>query len=298
VPGPEGPTSAGRGEVAAVALFPHHVRPEAVELSRRAIAHLEGLGHRCRVPEGDAAATGLSAWAVADEHLADGLQLAVSLGGDGTMLRTIDAVGRHGVPVLGVNVGHLGYLTEVEPDALDRALGRFLAGDHLLEERMLLEVSVAGGGRDERVVRVAMNEAVVRSDGAHVVRLEVSIAGELFTTYAADGLIVATPTGSTAYNLSARGPIVAPELHAFVVTPVAPHQLFDRSMVLSPADDVRMELLDWRPARLLCDGIEVAVLSPGDAVTCRRGPWLAQVVTFGRRDFRGILRKKFGLEDR
>jgi len=284
--------------VATIALLPHHARAEAVDLAKRAIAHLEDLGHRCRVPAGDAAATGLEAWAVADGELADGLQLAVSLGGDGTMLRAIDLLGRHGVPLLGVNVGHLGYLTEVEPDVLDRALDRFLAGDHLLEERMLLEVSVSRGGQEARVVRTAMNEAVVRSDGAHIVRLEVSIAGELFTTYAADGLIVATPTGSTAYNLSARGPIVAPELHAFVVTPVAPHQLFDRSMVLSPQDEVRIELIDWRPARLLCDGLEVADLAPGDSVTCRRGPWLAKVVTFGRRDFRGILRKKFGLADR
>ena len=284
--------------MATVAFLPHHERAEAVDLAKRAIARLEDLGHQCRVPAADAVATGLEAWAVAEEGLSAHLDLAVSLGGDGTMLRTIDLVGRHGIPVLGVNVGHLGYLTEVEPDMLDHALDRFLAGEHLLEERMLLEVSVAIGGQAETVVRYAMNEAVVRSAGTHVVRLEVSIAGDLFTTYAADGLIVATPTGSTAYNLSARGPIVAPELHAFVVTPVAPHQLFDRSLVLSPDDDVRIELLDWRAGRLLCDGVPVTALAPGDSVTCRRGPWLAKVVTFGRRDFRGILRKKFGLEDR
>lgn len=284
--------------VATLAFLPHHERAEAVGLAKRAIARLEDLGHRCVVPAGDAAVTGLDAWAVPEDELTAGLDLAVSLGGDGTMLRTIDLVGRHGVPVLGVNVGHLGYLSEVEPDMLDDALDRFLAGDHLLEQRMLLEVSLAVGGEASQVVRYAMNEAVVRSAGSHVVRLEVSIAGELFTTYAADGLIVATPTGSTAYNLSARGPIVAPELHALVVTPVAAHQLFDRSMVLNPDDEVRIELLDWRPARLLCDGADVAPLAPGDAVVCRRGPWVAKVVTFGRRDFRGILRKKFGLEDR
>jgi len=284
--------------MATVALLPHHHRAEAVDLAKRAIARLEELGHGCRVPAGDAAVTGLEAWAVAEVDLAVDLQLAVSLGGDGTMLRTIDLISRHDVPVLGVNVGHLGYLTEVEPDMLEPALDRFLAGDHQIEERMRLEVSVTTTGKETRVVRHAMNEAVVRSAGTHVVRLEVSIAGELFTTYAADALIVATPTGSTAYNLSARGPIVAPELHAFVVTPVAPHQLFDRSMVLSPDDGVSIGLVDWRAARLLCDGIEVAVLSPGDVVTCRRGPWPAKFVSFGRRDFRGILRKKFGLEDR
>ncbi len=284
--------------MACVAFLPHHERAEAADLAKRAIGRLEELGHRCRVPAGDAAATGLEAWAVPEEELADGLDLAVCLGGDGTMLRTIDLVGRHGVPVLGVNVGHLGYLTEVEPASLDEALDRFLLGEHQLEERMLLEVVLDPSGGEPRLLRHAMNEVVVRSAGTHVVRLELSIAGELFTTYAADGLIVATPTGSTAYNLSARGPIVAPELQALVVTPVAPHQLFDRSMVLSPEVDIRIELLDWRSARVLCDGVEVAMLAPNDAVICRRGPWLAKVVTFGRRDFRGILRKKFGLEDR
>ncbi len=284
--------------MASIAFLPHHERAEAVHLAKQAITRLEELGHACRVPACDAAATGLDAWAVPDDQLATGLDLAVCLGGDGTMLRTIDLVGRHDVPVLGVNVGHLGYLTEVDPSDLDEALGRFLVGEHQMEERMLLEVVLHPASGEPRVLRHAMNEAVVRSAGAHVVRLEVSIAGEMFTTYAADGLIVATPTGSTAYNLSARGPIMAPELHALVVTPVAPHQLFDRSMVLSPEDDVRIELLDWRPARLLCDGVELAALAPGDAVTCRRGPWVARFVTFGRRDFRGILRKKFGLEDR
>jgi NAD+ kinase len=284
--------------MATIAFLPHHERAEAVDLAKRAIGRLEELGHRCLVPAGDAVATGLEAWAMADDGLTDDLDLAVSLGGDGTMLRTIDLVGSHGIPVLGVNVGHLGYMTEVEPDMLDVALDRFLAGEHLLEQRMLLEVSLALVGQEPRVVRYAMNEAVVRSAGSHVVRLELSIAGDLFTTYAADGLIVATPTGSTAYNLSARGPIVAPELHALVVTPVAAHQLFDRSLVLNPDDAVRIELIDWRPARLLCDGTDVATLVPGDAVICRRGPWVAKVVTFGRRDFRGILRKKFGLEDR
>ena len=284
--------------MATVAFLPHHERAEAADLAKRAIARLTDLGHCCRVPVGDAAATGLSEWAVPEEDLAAGLDLAVCLGGDGTMLRTIDLVGRHGVPVLGVNVGHLGYLTEVEPANLDEALDCFLRGEHQMEERMLLAVVLERGGAEPRLLRHAMNEAVVRSAGSHVVRLEVAIAGERFTTYAADALIVATPTGSTAYNLSARGPIVAPELHALVVTPVAPHQLFDRSMVLSPADEIRIELLDWRPARLLCDGVEMATLDPGDAVVCRRGPWLAKVVTFGHRDFRGILRKKFGLEDR
>lgn len=284
--------------MAHVAFVPHHERVEAAALAKRAILRLEELGHRCAVPASDAAATGLDAWAVSDADVAASVDLAVCLGGDGTFLRTVELVGRHGIPVLGVNVGHLAYLAQVEPDDLDLALDRYLRGDDLVRERMLLEVLLERDGQPPALVRYALNEAVVRSEGAHVVHLEVSIGGERFTTFAADALLVATPTGSTAYNLSARGPIVAPELQALILTPVAPHQLFDRSLVLGPDDDVRLELLGWRPGRLECDGIPAAVLAPGDAVVCRRGPWAVKVVSLGRRDFRRTLRTKFGLADR
>ena len=285
-----------------VALFPHHERPEASRLAKASIHRLEDLGHHVRVPASDAGPTGLDAWAVDDERIPDALDLAVSIGGDGTMLRTLHAVGPFGVPVLGVNVGHLGYLTEIEPVGLDAALDRFIAGEHDIEERLTIEVRVEhAADRTSTPISHAINEAVVRSSGSHVVRLELSIGGERFTTYAADALLVATPTGSTAYNLSARGPIVTPGLQAFIVTPVAAHQLFDRSLVLEAKAEIRVELLDWRPGRLQVDGADAAVLQPGDAAVCSRGEWSARIVTFESRGagrFRGILRQKFGLSDR
>lgn len=284
--------------MARVAFLPHRERVEAAALAKRAITRLEEQGHTCVVPASDARLAGLDDWAVEDSAFPDALDLAVCLGGDGTFLRAVELVGRHGVPVLGVNVGHLAYLAQVEPDEMDLTLDRFLAGDDLVQERMLLEVLLHPADGEPRVVRYALNEAVIRSAGAHVVHLEVSIGGELFTTFAADALLVATPTGSTAYNLSARGPIVAPELKAIIVTPVAPHQLFDRSLVIGPEDEVRLELLGWRPGRLQCDGIDAAAIAPGDAVVCRRGPWAVKVVSLGRRDFRRTLRTKFGLADR
>ena len=284
--------------MARVAFLPHRERAEAAALAKRAMTRLEELGHTCVVPATDAASTGLDSWAVDEAVVAEELDLAVCLGGDGTFLHAVDLVGRHGVPILGVNVGHLAYLAQVEPEELDLTLDRFLAGDDLVQERMLLEVVLQPADGPARVVRHALNEAVVRSASAHVVHLEVSIDGELFTTFAADALLVATPTGSTAYNLSARGPIVVPELQAIIVTPVAPHQLFDRSLVLGPDDSVRLELLGWRHGRLQCDGEDTADLGPGDAVVCRRGPWAVKVVSLGGRDFRRTLRAKFGLADR
>lgn len=279
-----------------VALVLHRDRPEARTFADEAAGWLLERGHEVRVPASDAEATGLAHLSWPDDALVQDLDLAVSLGGDGTMLRTVDLVGHAGVPVLGVNVGHLGYLTECEPTALPGALQRFFTGDYGVEERMTLEVcSVVG---ESAISLIALNEAwLERTSPGHTVRMAVAIGGKPFVTYAADGLIVATPTGSTAYNLSVRGPILSPQLHALVMTPVAPHQLFDFSLVLDPAEDVRIEVLD-RNATLLADGRAIGELRPGDAVVCRAGPHVARLVTFGGRDFHRILRAKFGLADR
>ena len=166
----------------------------------------------------------------------------MSLGGDGTMLRTVDLVAGHGVPIIGVNVGQMGYLTDIEPAGTRAAIERFLAGERTVEERMLLTVQRASGRAQAVEEHLAFNEAVLeKTPMGHTVRLAVEVDDQFFTTYAADGLIVATPTGSTAYAFSARGPIVAPTHRALLLTPVSPHMLFDRSLVLDPAARLRVD---------------------------------------------------------
>lgn len=281
--------------MAKVAMVVHHERPEALSLARDTIDWLESHGHDVRVPLEDAKVLGAPAAGVDDVDLGEGAGLALSLGGDGTVLRTVDLVASHGVPVLAVNVGQLGYLTEVEPPGLASALERFFAGDHRVEDRMLLEVTIESSG--ERAI--ALNEAVLeKTPMGHTVRLAVSIDGEFWTTYAADGLIVATPTGSTAYSLSARGPILSPELRAIVLTPVSPHQLFDRAMVFAPDTTLELRVCGGRPATLSADGRNLGVLEDGDAVTCTAAGQPVHLVSFGPRDFHHILKTKFGLADR
>ena len=174
----------------------------------------------------------------------------LSLGGDGTMLRSVRLLDGAAVPLLGVNLGALGYLTEVESDQMADALQRFAdgaeAGRWELDERMMLDVTVNG----EHFGR-ALNEAVIEKGlTGHTVRLLARIDGEPFTYYAADGLIVATPTGSTAYSLSARGPIVSPRHRAVLLTPVSPHMLFDRSLVLDPSEVIEIEVSGHRTAQV------------------------------------------------
>jgi NAD+ kinase len=212
------------------------------------------------------------------------------------MLRAVDLLAAHEIPVLGVNVGHLGYLTQVEPDQLVPSLERLLDGRYEIEERMMLSVRVEGA---EMPPRTALNELVVEKIAAgHTVRLAVEINDRFFATYAADGMIVATPTGSTAYSLSARGPIVSPTHRALLLTPVAPHMLFDRTLVLDATESVRLEVLGPADASLSVDGRSMGSLCTGQSVVCTSGPHSARLVTFGGRDFHQILKVKFGLADR
>jgi NAD+ kinase len=283
--------------VTGVVIVAHQERAEAAALAVQACDWLTERGHEAWLIPTDAKALGLTHLAAdTDPSTAD---LALCLGGDGTMLRTVQLV--DGVPVLGVNVGLLGYLAEVEPPALTSALQRWLDGKYTIEERMMLEIVLDRAGRDTETNERyrALNEAVVeKRESGHTVRLLVSINGSVFTSYATDGLIVATPTGSTAYSLSARGPIVSPQHRALLLTPVSPHMLFDRSLVLDPNEPVRVEVLGPRPADLSVDGRRVAGLTEGDAVTCRPDNEVARFVRFGARHFHQILKSKFGLADR
>lgn len=284
--------------MAAIGFVVHHERSQAAALAQEAAAWLVADGHAVRIPRPDADLAGLGEHGCEATELAAGLDLAVSLGGDGTMLRTVDLVAGEGVPIIGVNVGQMGYLTDIEPSGTRAALERFLSGQRTIEERMLLTVAVerADGGREEHL---AFNEAVLeKTPMGHTVRLGVEVDGEFFTTYAADGLIVATPTGSTAYAFSARGPIVAPTHRALLLTPVSPHMLFDRTLVLEPAARLRLVVQGHRAATLSVDGRNLGELGEGDSIVCTAADRAARLVTFGRRDFLQILKSKFGLEDR
>jgi NAD+ kinase len=281
--------------VAAIGFIAHSQREGALRLARETATWLHEQGHHVEFlnPASGVERNG--------EHPLS-LDLAVSLGGDGTMLRTVDLVSPDGVPVLGVNLGHLGYLAAVEPDDLRDALLRFLQGDYRVESRLTLDVSVTddnGDGAHTVLHRSALNDLVVqRPAGGHTVRMEVAVNAQPFLTFAADSLILATPTGSTAYNLSARGPIVSPRARVLILTPVAPHMLFDRSLVLDAEDAIAFSPIAGQPADLVVDGWLATSLHPGQTLHCRRGDRDARLVTFGARDFHRILKRKFNLADR
>lgn len=287
--------------MATFAVVLHHQREEAAALARRAAAWLAGRGHDVVLPLDDAKVAGLDHLGLDDGDLPPDAAAVLSLGGDGTMLRAVALAAPKGVPILGVNVGLLGYLNEVESAQLDLSLDRLVRGEYALDERMMLsiEVHAAAGEQATPGPLVGLNEVVVeKSEPGHTIRLQVSIDGEPFTSYAADGLIVATPTGSTAYALSARGPIVSPRLQALLLTPVSPHMLFDRTLVLHPSEVVRFDVIGHRPVVLAVDGRPSGRLQEGDALVVAPAARPARLITFGLRRFHHILKTKFGLTDR
>jgi NAD+ kinase len=281
-----------------IGLIPHRERTLAHELAQRAAAWLGEHDVEVRVPAELASAAGLDAYATDPSQFASGLDLAISVGGDGTMLYAVQLVYPSPVPVLGVNVGLLGYLSELEPEELEAWMPRLLAGEFEVSERMMAEVDVESAGAGNGTW-YALNEAVVEKlRSGHLIYLDVSINGSAFTSYAADGLIVATPTGSTAYSFSAGGPIVSPDLRCIALTPISPHMLFDRSLVLAEHEEVSFVVVNGRNVALTIDGRELGELCPGDRVRCRVAREPLRLVSVRPRDFHQILKTKFALPDR
>jgi NAD+ kinase len=278
--------------MARVGVVLHGADDEALRHAETLAKHLTSEGHSVVAPVEDSERTS-ELGCVEPQDFANGLDLAVSLGGDGTILRTVALLDGAEVNILGVNFGDLGYLTVIDPHELDDAVERCLSGDHDIEERMLVSGTANG------TTLHALNDIVVeRAPGNTTVRIGVAIDGKRFTSYSADGLIVSTPTGSTAYALSARGPIVFPTHSALQITPVSPHMLFDRSLVLKPDSVIELTIEGHRGAVVSVDGNIMHSMEPGDTLVCTRSPHVARLVTFDTRDNLAVLKSKLGIADR
>jgi NAD+ kinase len=223
-------------------------------------------------------------------------ELVISLGGDGTTLRAAHLAHEADAPLLGINLGSLGYLTEVEAGDQVHALERVLDGEFEVEHRMMLACDVRVEGTLQSS-HVGLNEVLVERSARHrLVTLVVDVRGERLATFSADGVIVATPTGSTAYALSAGGPIVSPRAESLIVVPVSPHMIFSRAVVLAPDEIVEIEPKDDEPvASLSLDGAIGCELQPGSAVAVKRHPRPLQLIRMSGPGFLERLRTKMHL---
>ncbi|MFJ8019069.1 NAD(+)/NADH kinase [Streptomyces sp. NPDC096311] len=234
-----------------------------------------------------------SAVAVPDEDLVARADLVVSLGGDGTMLRSMRLLSGSATPVLGVNLGRLGFLAEIDVDELQSALDRIDSGQFTTEARMAVRTRLPDG----REVRAFNDIALVRVPGSGMAAIAIRLQGEEFIRYAADAVVVSTSTGSTAYSFAAGGPILSPRVEAILVVPASAHSSFDRALALPADEDVTLELLPTT-GRLAVevDGEVLGYLDAGDRVTVSACPAAAQVVRLGGTTFYQRARRKLGIK--
>lgn len=286
-----------------VGLVVHAGRDASVTAAVEAVRTLTHLGIEVvavhgAAPEDDGGdVLGGVTHVVAPESFAEGLDLAISFGGDGTFLRAAHLCRDLDVPVLGVNLGRLGFLAEVELDDLGPALRAVAERSFAVEDRATLEVETfaADGTRSYR--GWALNEvSIEKTVRQRLLLMDVHVDGTLFAKVPADALILATATGSTAYALSAGGPILSPRIDATLVVPVAPHSMFDRTVVAGPDEEVRVDLVeDQAPAVVSCDGREPVTVEAGGWVAVTGSGKPVRLARVGLLDFYGLVRRKFEL---
>lgn len=250
-------------------------------------ALLESAGKVCTLCKKDADKKIIKA------EIPQDIDCAIVIGGDGSFIEAARALEGRDIPILGVNMGTLGYLTEVETNRIEEAVEQILEGKYSLEERMMLEGIFESGNTD-----VALNDIVVSRKGVlRVIHFRLFVNGELLHSYEADGIILSTPTGSTAYNLSAGGPIVEPTASLMVITPICPHALNTSSIVLSGEDEIVIEIGKGRngsteEVSVAFDGADMVTLFTGDKVRVHRSTASTRIMKLSKVSFLEILRRK------
>lgn len=286
-----------------VLLVAHTGRSATVEAARRTVERLRSAGVEVRVIAAEAADMGLDGGATPDgvtlheeSQAAHGAELVLVLGGDGTILRAAEVARHAGVPLLGVNLGRVGFLAEAEQADLDATLEQVLDRAYSVEERMTLDIDVVVGGLTVDS-GWALNEASVeKAARERMLELVVEVDGRPLSRWGCDGVVAATPTGSTAYAWSAGGPVVWPAVEAMLVVPVSAHALFARPLVVSPSSVVALEVLpSGTEAVVACDGRRTRPLPHGARVEVRRGRDPVLLARTRARPFTDTLVEKFGL---
>ncbi|MBE3572322.1 MAG: NAD(+)/NADH kinase [Moorella humiferrea] len=275
-----------------IGLVANLEKPRAREVALETMAYLEGRGVKVLVSRAKAVHLGCPDKGVAEKELAQA-DCLLSLGGDGTLLRAARLVAGSATPILGVNLGHLGFLTEIELAELYPSLERLLNGDYRLEERMMLQGTV--NRKDREVISCqALNDVVITKGAfSRMLRLEVYIGPAYLDTYPADGLIISSPTGSTAYSLSAGGPLVSPRLEVMIVTPICPHTLYSRPLVVPPEQPIRVHVhAQGAEVMLTVDGQQGWHLANGDVVAVTKAQVPTRLIRLKNNTFYSLVREK------
>ncbi|QJW48590.1 NAD(+)/NADH kinase [bacterium BFN5] len=276
-----------------IGIFPNRAKSGVTVVLDKIIKQLRAQSVKVFLPEETAASLGYSELALSRDIMKNQIDLAITLGGDGTLLSTTRDIAAAGIPICGINLGRLGFLTEVElPEVADK-ITKLIHRDYEIEDRLMLDAIVRKDGHDMKISS-ALNDVVITKGGfSRMLRLQLHIDDVFTANYQADGLIIATSTGSTGYSLSAGGPIINPNLKIVLITPICPHTLSARSLIISSDEKVRVTPESANADVVLTvDGQIVHHLNPGDEVIIQRTAYSAKFVKFAGKSYYETLRTK------
>lgn len=276
-----------------IAIIPNNIKDIGLLVTKRVVDYL--LGKAELYMENKFSVTGMKVNYVKKSAIFENVDLMIILGGDGTILQEAAACAKYGIPVMGINLGKVGFLTEIECDNIENALNKLLAEEYTIEKRMLIKLEIRREGKTV-CVHNAFNDVVVsKPSGAKLIDMELYAGDELVNRYIADGLIIATPTGSTGYSISAGGPVVDPSMTLYIATPICPHMLSARSAVLSADKPIVIRLDSAYPdneAVVTADGDVQGYISSADEVAVLKSKYEFQLIRTGRQSFYNTLISK------
>lgn len=258
--------------------------------------YMESKGCICRVLANELHGDGEKNCYTRAGDIEDGTECVIVLGGDGTMIQAAKDTVLKDIPLYGINIGGVGFLTESDTHNMRENLDRLISGEFRVEKRMMLEGHTTSG--DGKKTELALNDfAIFRREFGKLIRFEVYINGELLDAFIADGVIVSTPTGSTGYNISAGGPVIAPNVNAIAVTPVCPHSLNDRNFIIDGNDTIEIKLLDGKNSRvdsavISVDGRMFDTIQSGDSVYMKKSDIATGIVLMKKTNFYNKMRHK------
>lgn len=282
-----------------IGIYPNPKKAAVSTVLKMVIEYCAKYAIQVLMPQDEANELQYPEFACNRKLMSEKISLALTLGGDGTLLNVAKEVAPAGIPVCGINLGQLGFLTHIEVSKIQAGLQQLFAGDYRIEERLMLETVII---RNKETIQLppALNDVVVTKGGfSRLIRLNLYIDNQFTETYPADGLIVATSTGSTGYSLSAGGPIISPNLKVTVITPICPHSLNSRSLIISEEEEVKIsfQATTHDDVALTVDGQKVYSLMADDCILVRRSALRAKLVRFLENGFYETLHSKLRRED-
>ncbi len=282
-----------------IGIISNNEKQEALEISKAVYDYLKQRNIEVLLPDEDVMPERYSLKSVSQKEFSDKADAIISVGGDGTFLRASKYSFRNQTPVLGINAGHLGFLTEVDPENIEQAMNDLLKGSYSIEKRMLLEGRLYKEGkliRNTGLPSIALNEfTITRSTIEKVIKMEIVVNDISIKSFVADGIIIATPTGSTAYSLSAGGPVVEPKAETIIITPICPHTLFSRSIILGPDKVLEVRLNSRNEKDIFSvDGKTVVLSRPSQyLLRVTRSKKQLNLISFNPNAFFKVFKEKF-----